>query len=99
MTQPGGVARQHEQLTVHALLQRCDRLPAWQTQPAAYMLCCRHLTAGRAGAAAKPKRPEHKFQKKAARTKGSRGLQRDEAAYDGGALSVGRRGGLVRVST
>jgi large subunit GTPase 1 len=49
------------------------------------------------GQKAKPKRPEHKFHKKAARSKGTRGLQADAGGYDGAALSTGKKGGLVRV--
>ena len=49
------------------------------------------------GGKAKAKRPEHKFHKKAARTKGTRGLQADAGGYDGAALSTGKKGGLVRV--
>ena len=45
----------------------------------------------------KPKRPEYKFQKKPARTKGNRGKAEDgNAVYDGAAFTTGRRGGLVR---
>ncbi|KAF6251424.1 hypothetical protein COO60DRAFT_1704822 [Scenedesmus sp. NREL 46B-D3] len=43
------------------------------------------------------KRAEHKFHKKAARSKGSRGLAVDAGGYDGAALSTGKKGGLVRV--
>ncbi|DBA95930.1 hypothetical protein WJX77_005491 [Trebouxia sp. C0004] len=47
----------------------------------------------------KPKRPEYKFQKKPARTKGNRGKADDgNAVYDGAAFTTGRRGGLVRTS-
>ena len=52
-----------------------------------------------AGAAAKPRRLEHKFQKKAARSKGTRGQERNGAAYDGAGLAVGKRGGLVRATS
>ena len=46
----------------------------------------------------KPKRPEYKFQKKPARTKGNRGKANDgSAVYDGQAFTTGRRGGLVRL--
>lgn len=46
----------------------------------------------------KPKRPEYKFQKKPARTKGNRGKADDgSAVYDGQAFTTGRRGGLVRL--
>ena len=53
-----------------------------------------------AGKKPKPVRAEHKFQKKAARSKGSRGQRKEGAAeaYDGAALPLGKRGGLVRVS-
>ena len=47
----------------------------------------------------KPKRPEYKFQKKPARTKGNRRKADDgNAVYDGAAFTTGRRGGLVRTS-
>lgn len=49
------------------------------------------------GSKAKARRPDHKFQKKAARTKGTRGLAADAGGYDGAALSTGKKGGLVRV--
>lgn len=49
------------------------------------------------GPKSKTKRPEHKFHKKAARSKGTRGLQADAGGYDGAALSTGKKGGLVRV--
>lgn len=49
------------------------------------------------GPKSKAKRPEHKFHKKAARSKGTRGLQADAGGYDGAALSTGKKGGLVRV--
>jgi len=49
------------------------------------------------GPQGKPRRPDHKFHKKAARTKGTRGLQADAGGYDGAALSTGKKGGLVRV--
>lgn len=49
------------------------------------------------GPKSKSKRPEHKFHKKAARSKGTRGLQADAGGYDGAALSTGKKGGLVRV--
>lgn len=49
------------------------------------------------GSKAKPKRPDHKFHKKAARSKGSRGLAADAGGYDGAALTTGKKGGLVRV--
>ncbi|KAG2488868.1 hypothetical protein HYH03_012663 [Edaphochlamys debaryana] len=45
----------------------------------------------------KQKRPEYKFQKKAARSKGDRGQLRAEGAYDGAAMVTGKKGGLVRV--
>ena len=51
-----------------------------------------------AGKPAKTKRPDYKFNKKPARTKGNRGKAEDDiAAYDGAAFTTGRRGGLVRV--
>ena len=51
-----------------------------------------------AAVGSKPKRPEYKFQKKPARTKGNRGKAEDgNTAYDGQAFTTGRRGGLVRV--
>jgi hypothetical protein len=43
------------------------------------------------------KRPEHKFHKKAARSKGSRGLAVDAGGYDGAGLRIGKKGGIVRV--
>jgi large subunit GTPase 1 len=43
------------------------------------------------------KRADHKFHKKAARSKGSRGIAVDTGGYDGAALSTGKKGGLVRV--
>lgn len=48
----------------------------------------------------KAQRAEHKFHKKAARSKGNRGQAKDApgAAYDGSALPMGKRGGLVRVA-
>jgi large subunit GTPase 1 len=47
---------------------------------------------------AKSKRPEYKFNKKPARTKGNRGKADDGGdAYDGSAFTTGKRGGLVRV--
>ncbi|KAF8060039.1 LSG1-2 [Scenedesmus sp. PABB004] len=49
------------------------------------------------GPRAKAKRAEHKFHKKAPRTKGTRGLAADAGGYDGAALSTGKKGGLVRV--
>mmetsp|Transcript_27163 Transcript_27163/g.69134 ORF Transcript_27163/g.69134 Transcript_27163/m.69134 type:complete len:649 (-) Transcript_27163:2405-4351(-) len=49
-------------------------------------------------AKAKPKRAEHKFHKKAARTKGNRGEERAEGIYDGAAMVTGKKGGLVRVA-
>lgn len=49
------------------------------------------------GPKGKPRRPDHKFHKKAARSKGTRGLQADAGGYDGAALSTGKKGGLVRV--
>lgn len=54
---------------------------------------------GAAVVESKPKRPEYKFQKKPARTKGNRGKADDgNAVYDGAAFTTGRRGGLVRTS-
>ena len=50
----------------------------------------------RAGAAAK--RPDYKFNKKAARTKGDRGQLKGEGGFDGGAMLTGKKGGLVRVT-
>jgi hypothetical protein len=47
----------------------------------------------------KPRRSEHKFHKKPARTKGNRGRAMDSGAlYDGAAIMYGKRGGLVRVA-
>ncbi|PNW71778.1 hypothetical protein CHLRE_16g680944v5 [Chlamydomonas reinhardtii] len=47
----------------------------------------------------KSKRPEYKFNKKAARTKGDRGQQRAEwqGGFDGAGMVHGKKGGLVRV--
>ncbi|CAL8466799.1 g6335 [Coccomyxa elongata] len=45
----------------------------------------------------KPRRAEHKFHKKPARSKGNRGLAVDSGGYDGAAVTYGKRGGLVRV--
>jgi large subunit GTPase 1 len=45
----------------------------------------------------KAKRPEYKFHKKAARTKGNRGQVKDGGGYDGAAMVTGKKGGLVRV--
>ena len=48
---------------------------------------------------AKPRRAEHKFHKKAARSKGTRGkIDEGDVSYDGSAMRVGKHGGLVRVS-
>lgn len=55
---------------------------------------------GAAGAGekqAKAKRADHKFHKKAARSKGDRGQLRGEGGYDGAAMTTGKKGGLVRV--
>lgn len=52
---------------------------------------------GQAGPS-KARRPDYKFHKKAARTKGTRGQARDEGGYDGGAMQHGKKGGLVRVT-
>lgn len=46
----------------------------------------------------KDKRPDYKFQKKIARSKGDRGQERGEGVFDGGAMVTGKKGGLVRVS-
>uniref|UniRef100_A0A7S3R0I0 G domain-containing protein n=1 Tax=Dunaliella tertiolecta TaxID=3047 RepID=A0A7S3R0I0_DUNTE len=43
------------------------------------------------------KRAAHKFQKKAARSKGDRGQIKD-GGYDGAPMTTGRKGGLVRVT-
>ena len=52
-----------------------------------------------AGGTDKPRRPDHKFHKKPARSKGNRGKADDKGAvYDGSAMRVGKHGGLVRVS-
>ncbi|KAG1659046.1 hypothetical protein FOA52_010886 [Chlamydomonas sp. UWO 241] len=51
------------------------------------------------GAGDKARRPEYKFNKKAARSKGDRGAgERGEGVFDGGAMSTGKKGGLVRVA-
>ena len=52
---------------------------------------------GRAGGS-KKQRPEYKFNKKAARTKGNRGQQKGEGGFDGGAMLTGKKGGLVRAT-
>lgn len=49
------------------------------------------------GAQSKTRRADHKFHKKAARSKGTRGEERAEGGYDGAAMTTGRKGGLVRV--
>lgn len=49
------------------------------------------------GARLRPRRAEHKFQRKAPRTKGSRGAAVDAGGYDGAAIATGKKGGLVRV--
>lgn len=49
------------------------------------------------GVQSKLKRPDYKFQKKQARSKGTRGEQRAEGLFDGAALVTGKKGGLVRV--
>ncbi|GAB4815090.1 hypothetical protein N2152v2_002136 [Parachlorella kessleri] len=48
----------------------------------------------------KPQRAEHKYHKKAARSKGDRGQAKDAASvgYDGASLPMGKRGGIVRVA-
>jgi large subunit GTPase 1 len=46
----------------------------------------------------KSKRADHKFHKKAARSKGNRGQEMDAGGYDGAALLTGKKGGLVRVA-
>lgn len=52
-----------------------------------------------AGKGDKSKRPDYKFQKKAARTKGNRGRNDgDELEIDGSALRTGKKGGIVRVT-
>ena len=54
---------------------------------------------GRAGGMGSQKqRPEYKFNKKAARTKGNRGQEKGEGGFDGGAMLTGKKGGLVRVT-
>ena len=44
----------------------------------------------------KPKRAAHKFQKKAARSKGTRGQDKSTGADGVGAVMYGKKGGLVR---
>jgi hypothetical protein len=51
-----------------------------------------------AGGKAQPKRPEHKFHKKAVRSKGNRGQAQDGGGYDGAQLAYGKKGGVVRVA-
>ena len=46
----------------------------------------------------KVRRAEHKFHKKPARSKGTRGKDMDRGDYDGAAIKCGKRGGLVRVA-
>ena len=54
---------------------------------------------GRAGGIGNQRqRPEYKFNKKAARTKGNRGQQKGEGGFDGGAMLTGKKGGLVRAT-
>lgn len=72
------------------------------------MLLDRRLDAGRpadihvpsAGQGQKPRRADHKFQRKAParKARASRAVHGREGT-DGSALSMGRRGGLVRVSS
>jgi hypothetical protein len=45
-----------------------------------------------------PNRAAHKFHKKAARSKGTRGQAADGGGYDGAGLAVGKKGGLLRVA-
>lgn len=52
----------------------------------------------RPGGSASAKRGEHKFHKKAARSKGDRGQASEQGGYDGAAIPVGKKGGLVRVA-
>jgi len=47
----------------------------------------------------KPHRPEHKFNKSPACTKGTRGKVNDgDLVHDGGAIKIGKKGGLVLVA-
>lgn len=46
----------------------------------------------------RPQRPDYKMQKKGARSKGARGVAKDDGDYDGAALAVGKKGGLLRVT-
>lgn len=51
------------------------------------------------GVGSKPRRPDYKFNKKAARSKGDRGIgDKGEGDFDGGAMTTGKKGGLVRVA-
>lgn len=51
------------------------------------------------GPRAKQQRPAYKMHKKAARSKGTRGVAVDGGGdYDGAALRMGKKGGLVRVA-
>ena len=52
---------------------------------------------GAAAGMEKSRRAEHKFHKKAARSKGTRGVERDGGGYDGAQMVTGKKGGLVRV--
>ena len=55
--------------------------------------------AGGKGKAAAAKRPEYKFNKKAARTKGTRGLAKGDSMFgDGAPIMTGKKGGIVRVA-
>jgi large subunit GTPase 1 len=52
---------------------------------------------GEVGKQKAARRSEHKFHKKAARSKGTRGVERDGGGYDGAQMVTGKKGGLVRV--
>jgi large subunit GTPase 1 len=54
-----------------------------------------HMASGKAPA----KRPEYKFNKKAARSKGDRGQGQDGGGYDGAQLAHGKKGGVVRMTS
>lgn len=51
------------------------------------------------GKKAKAVRPQYKFHKKQARTKGDRGEHKDAGGYDGAAILQGKRGGIVRIES
>lgn len=61
-------------------------------------LCVVVCTTGCASSGgSKPRRKEHKFQRKIPRSKGTRGQEKFEGMEDGLGLKTGKKGGLVRV--